>query len=57
MGVATMLVRQLEVEFEKYNATEIFLQTGKKNENAQRFYERNGYVVRERVVYLKGGEE
>ena len=52
-GVATKLIKQLEGEFEKYNATEIFLQTGKKNINAQMFYEKNGYVVRERIVYLK----
>ena len=53
MGVATKLIKQLENEFEKYNATEIFLQTGKKNINAQKFYEKNDYAIRERIVYLK----
>ena len=53
MGVATKLIEQLENEFEKHNAIEIFLQTGRKNIKAQRFYEKNDYVVRERIVYLK----
>jgi len=53
MGVATKLIKHLEIEFEKYSATEIFLQTEKKNINAQKFYETNGYAVRERIVYLK----
>jgi len=53
MGVATKLIKQLELEFEKYNALEIYLQTGRKNISAQKFYEENGYAVRERVVYLK----
>ena len=56
MGIATKLIKRLEVEFEKYNAQEIFLQAGKKNINAQKFYEDNDYVVRERIVYLKGKE-
>jgi len=56
MGVATKLVKQLEMEFKQYNALEIFLQTGKKNINAQNFYENNGYAVRGRVVYLKSEE-
>ena len=47
---------EVEIEFEKYNAIEIFLQTGKKNLNAQRFYERNGYAASERIVYLKKGD-
>jgi len=53
MGIASKLVTQLENEFKQYNALEIFLQTGKKNINAQSFYENNGYTVRERIVYLK----
>ena len=53
MGIATKLVKRLELEFEKYDALEIFLQTGKKNINAQMFYEHIGYAVRERIVYLK----
>ena len=53
MGVAAKLIAQLEAEFEKHRATEIFLQTGRKNVNAQKFYEKNDYAVRERIVYLK----
>jgi len=53
MGVATKLIEQLENEFEKYNTIEIFLQTGRKNIKAQKFYEKNDYAVRERIVYLK----
>jgi len=53
MGIATKLVKELECEFEKHGALEIFLQTGKRNLNAQKFYENSGYAVRERVVYLK----
>jgi len=52
-GVAKKLIGQIELEFEKFNAIEIFLQTGKTNVNAQKFYENNGYTVRERIVYLK----
>jgi len=52
-GVATKLLKQLELEFEKHNPIEIFLQTGKKNINSQIFYENNGCAVRERIVYLK----
>ena len=57
MGIATKLLRHIEIEFKQYNALEIFLQTGKKNINAQNFYENNGYAVRERVVYLKKEED
>ena len=53
MGIATKLIKRLELEFEKYNPQEIYLQTGKKNVNAQKFYQNNGYTVRERIVYLK----
>lgn len=53
MGVAAKLIAQLETEFEKHHATEIFLQTGRKNTRAQKFYEKNDYAVRERIVYLK----
>lgn len=53
MGVATELMERLEQEFEQYNPLEVYLQTGKRNVNAQKLYEKNGYVARERVVYLK----
>jgi len=53
LGIATKLLNQLEQEFAKHNPQEIYLQTGKRNTHAQKFYESNGYTVRERVVYLK----
>ena len=52
-GIATKLIAHLEREFEKNNVQEILLQTGKKNTIAQSFYEKNGYVDAERVVYRK----
>ena len=52
-GVATKLIQRLELEFEKYDATEITLQTGKRNVIAQKFYENSGYEVMQRIVYRK----
>jgi len=52
-GIASKLIAHLEHEFENNNVQEILLQTGKKNITAQRFYEKNGYVNTERIVYRK----
>jgi len=52
-GVASELIAHLECEFEKNNVLEIFIQTGKKNINAQKLYEKSGYTNTERIVYRK----
>jgi len=52
-GIASKLIAHLEHEFENNDVQEILLQTGKKNITAQRFYEKNGYVNTERIVYRK----
>jgi ribosomal protein S18 acetylase RimI-like enzyme len=52
-GIASKLIKQLENEFDKNNTDEVILLTGKKNINAQKFYENSGYDVFERVVYIR----
>jgi len=52
-GVASKLIAKLEHEFELNSVQEILLQTGKKNTVAQKFYEKNGYINSERIVYQK----
>ena len=51
-GIATMLVNHLEFELIKNNVHEITIITGMKNFNAQKLYEKCGYVHR-RMAYVK----
>jgi len=51
-GIATMLIKRIELEVIKNNVSEIIVVTGRKNLNAQKLYENCGYEYR-RMAYLK----
>ena len=51
-GVAAMLVHHLELEFTQNNVCEIIVKTGRNNFNAQKLYEKCGYIYK-RMAYLK----
>jgi len=51
-GIATKLIKHLELEFIQNNVPEIIVKTGINNLNAQKLYENCGYVYR-RMTYLK----
>ena len=51
-GIAAMLIKHLELEFIKNNVHEIIVKTGKNNFNAQKLYEKCGYIYK-RMAYLK----
>ena len=52
-GIAARLVKALEAEFIKNNASEIILKTGRDNLSARKVYEKCGYEDYGEVVYFK----
>ena len=51
-GIGTILMERMELEFTKNNVHEIVLLTGINNINAQKLYEKRGYVYK-RKAYIK----
>lgn len=52
-GVATSLMQTVENYFKDYNIGGFQLFTGGKNHTAQTFYEKNGYVKTDEIMYRK----
>ncbi len=52
-GIATGLLREIEAMARAVPVSEIRLETGRANEGARRFYEKNGYALIDEAVYGK----